>query len=86
MSAVTHEGLSGGSAQDSAYEISDEQITSLYQNSWALLPGLRDQDTVATIRTIFGASQPSPIISGPAEIRTESETLVIREGRSPRRG
>lgn len=82
MSAVTREGAIDERDLETAYAVSDEQIASLYRDGWALLPGLLDQDTVAKIRTIFGASDPSPIITGPAEVKTESETLVIHEGRS----
>jgi hypothetical protein len=67
---------------DFPYEVTEEQATSLHRDGWALLPGLLDPDAVARVRRIFGAADPSPIISGPAETRTESETLVIHEGLS----
>jgi hypothetical protein len=67
---------------DSSYPISDKQLASLHQDSWALLPGLLDPQTVQRVREVLGAAEPSPIISGPQETLTESDTLVIREGYS----
>jgi ectoine hydroxylase-related dioxygenase (phytanoyl-CoA dioxygenase family) len=68
------------SVLDREYPITDEQLTSLHQDSWAWLPGLLDADTVAKIAGVLGAVDPSEIISGPAEIKTESSTLEIHEG------
>jgi hypothetical protein len=72
-------GLSG---LEVAYPVTAEQIRSLHEDSWALLPGLLDEETLVRLRELFEATAPSPIISGPEERTTESTTLLIREGLS----
>ena len=82
MSAATQHDGATGCGLDTAYPVTDEQISSLYEDGWARLPGLLDDDAVRQAREIFGASDPSPIITGPNELEIETETLIIHEGLS----
>jgi hypothetical protein len=65
---------------DTEYPITEQQMKSLHEDSWALLPGLLDQETVERVRAVLGATDPSPIISGPDERETEPTHLLIHEG------
>lgn len=82
MSSARQDRWSKGHGLDVEYPVTDEQRASLYDDGWALLPGLLDGDTLSELRSLFGASEPSPIISGPEERVTESTNLIIHEGLS----
>lgn len=67
---------------DTKYPVTPEQVKSLHDDGWASLPGLLNEETVAHLRSIFKATEPSPIISGPEERKTETDKLIIHEGYS----
>jgi hypothetical protein len=82
VSVAAGEEAAAGQGLETSYPITAEQVASLHEDSWALLPGLLDAETVRQVRAILGAVEPDPIISGPDARKTESATLLIREGYS----
>lgn len=79
--AIAHqEQADGVGGLAASYVITDEQMQSLHRDSWVSLPGLLDSETVDRVRGVLGATEQSDIVTGPDEFKTESTTLVIREG------
>ena len=65
---------------DTAYPITEEQVRSLHEDSWAPIPGLLDLDTVAKLRDALLAAEPRTTISGPDKPPADPNALLSHEG------
>ncbi|MBX7068139.1 MAG: phytanoyl-CoA dioxygenase family protein [Microthrixaceae bacterium] len=65
---------------DTPYPVTDEQVRSLHEDSWASLPGLLDADTAAQLRDALLAAEPRTTISGPTKPAADPNALLSHEG------
>lgn len=65
---------------DTPYPVTEEQVRSLHEDSWASLPGLLDADTVAKVRDALLAAEPRTTISGPDKPPADPNALLSHEG------
>jgi hypothetical protein len=65
---------------DTPYPITDEQVRSLNEDSWARLPGLLDPETTERLRLALLAAAPRTTISGPTKQKNDIPTLLSHEG------
>jgi hypothetical protein len=65
---------------DTAYEVTEEQKRSIYEDSWAPVPGLLDEETTARLREHLLAAEPRTTISGPKAPKADPEALLSHEG------
>ncbi len=64
------------------YPITEEQITSLHEKSWAPLPGFLDKETVTEIRDLLLAIPDRGFLSGPNSPDIDSSKLMLHDGTS----
>jgi hypothetical protein len=70
----------GDRSLDTPYPITDEQVRSLNEDSWAPIPGLLDAETVAKVRGSLLAAEPRTTISGPDKPPADPQALLSHEG------
>ncbi len=62
------------------YPITDEQVRSLHEDSWAPIPGLLDAETASKVRDALLAAPPRTTISGPDKKPADPNSLLSHEG------
>ena len=70
----------GDRGLDTPYPVTEEQVRSLQQDSWASLPGMLDADTAAELRDALLAAEPRTTISGPTKPAADPNALLSHEG------
>ncbi len=70
----------GDRGLDTPYPVTEEQVRSLQQDSWASLPGLLDADTATALRDALLAAEPRTTISGPTKPAADPTALLSHEG------
>ncbi len=70
----------GDRSLDTPYPVTEAQVRSLQQDSWASLPGLLDPDTAAQLRDALLAAEPRTTISGPTKPAADPNALLSHEG------
>ena len=80
MSATEARAEVGDRSLDTPYPITDRQVRSLHEDSWASLPGLLDTETATELRDALLAAEPRTTISGPTKPAADPNALLSHEG------
>jgi hypothetical protein len=65
---------------DTPYVVTEEQVRSLHEDSWARIPGLLDVETATKLRDRLLAAEPRTTISGPDKPPADPNALLSHEG------